>query len=76
MTTEYTNFFRSNALQNLPKFGFFVSKQTIWQPWYDLTLSSERSLNYAQYYIFIQILAYNGILIAILTQNASYSRKK
>jgi hypothetical protein len=29
---RYTNIFNSKALQNLPKLGFLVSKQTIWQP--------------------------------------------
>jgi hypothetical protein len=30
---KYINIFRSKALQNLPKLGFLVWKQTIWQPW-------------------------------------------
>jgi hypothetical protein len=30
--TKYLNFFLSKALQNLPKSGFLVWKQTIWQP--------------------------------------------
>jgi hypothetical protein len=29
---RYTNIFHSKALQNLPKLGFLVWKQTIWQP--------------------------------------------
>jgi hypothetical protein len=33
MAIEYTNFFHYKALQNLPKFGFSVRKQNIWQPW-------------------------------------------
>jgi hypothetical protein len=28
----YTNIFHSKALQNLPKWGFLVWKNTIWQP--------------------------------------------
>jgi hypothetical protein len=28
----YTNLFHSKALQNFPKFGFLVGKNTIWQP--------------------------------------------
>jgi hypothetical protein len=27
------NIFKSKAHQNLPKLGFWVAKQTIWQPW-------------------------------------------
>jgi hypothetical protein len=29
---RYTNIFNCKNLQNLPKFGFLVSKRTIWQP--------------------------------------------
>jgi hypothetical protein len=29
---KYTNIFQCKTLQNLPKFGFLVWKQTIWQP--------------------------------------------
>jgi hypothetical protein len=29
---NYTNIFHCKTLQNLPKFGFLVWKQTIWQP--------------------------------------------
>jgi hypothetical protein len=32
VSIKYTNIFLSKALQNLPKFGFLVWKQTIWQP--------------------------------------------
>jgi hypothetical protein len=31
MAIEYTNFFHSKDLQNLPNFGFLVRKYTIWQ---------------------------------------------
>jgi hypothetical protein len=30
---QYTNIVHCKTLQNLPKFGFLVRKQTIWQPW-------------------------------------------
>jgi hypothetical protein len=30
---KYTNIFNCKTLQNLPKLGFLVSKNTIWQPW-------------------------------------------
>jgi hypothetical protein len=30
---KYINIFQSKALQNLPKLGCLVWKQTIWQPW-------------------------------------------
>jgi hypothetical protein len=30
---KYTLTFHGKTLQNLPKFGFLVWKQTIWQPW-------------------------------------------
>jgi hypothetical protein len=33
MAIEYTNFYHSKALENVPKFGFLVRKHTIWQPW-------------------------------------------
>jgi hypothetical protein len=33
MVIKYTKIFHSKALQNLPKSGFLVWKQTIWQPW-------------------------------------------
>jgi hypothetical protein len=29
---KYTNIFHRNALQNLPKLVFLVSKRTVWQP--------------------------------------------
>jgi hypothetical protein len=29
----YTNISHNKTLQNLPKIGFLVWKQTIWQPW-------------------------------------------
>jgi hypothetical protein len=31
---KYVNIVQSKGLQNLPKFGFLVWKQTIWQPWF------------------------------------------
>jgi hypothetical protein len=33
MSINYTDIFQSKAHQNLPKLGFLVLKQTIWQPW-------------------------------------------
>jgi hypothetical protein len=33
VSIEYTNISHCKILQNLPKFGFLVWKQTIWQPW-------------------------------------------
>jgi hypothetical protein len=36
MALKYINIFPSKALQNLPKFGFLVWKETIWQPWMKL----------------------------------------
>jgi hypothetical protein len=33
MVIKYTNNFHSKTIQNLPKLGFLVWKQTIWQPW-------------------------------------------
>jgi hypothetical protein len=33
MALKYINIFQSRALQNLPKLGFWVWKETIWQPW-------------------------------------------
>jgi hypothetical protein len=32
VSIKYTNIFHCKTLQNLPKFGFSVWKQTIWQP--------------------------------------------
>jgi hypothetical protein len=32
MSIKHTSIFQSKALQNLPKSGFLVWKQTIWQP--------------------------------------------
>jgi hypothetical protein len=32
MALKFTNIFRRNTLQNLPKFEFLVWKYTIWQP--------------------------------------------
>jgi hypothetical protein len=37
VSMKYTIVFHCKTLQNLPKFGYFVLKQTIWQPWYDMT---------------------------------------
>jgi hypothetical protein len=33
VSIKYTNIFQFKTLQNLPKFGCLVWKQTIWQPW-------------------------------------------
>jgi hypothetical protein len=33
MVIKYTKIFHSKTLQNLPKLGILVWKQTIWQPW-------------------------------------------
>jgi hypothetical protein len=33
VSIKYTNIFHCKTLKNLPKFGFLVGKQTIWQPW-------------------------------------------
>jgi hypothetical protein len=33
VSIKYTVLFHCKTLQNLPKFGFLVWKQTIWQPW-------------------------------------------
>jgi hypothetical protein len=33
VSIKYTSIFHRKTLQNLPKFGFLVRKQTIWQPW-------------------------------------------
>jgi hypothetical protein len=35
MVIKYTKIFHSKTLQNLPKLGFLVLKQTIWQPWFE-----------------------------------------
>jgi hypothetical protein len=32
VSISFTNIFHCKTLQNLPKFGFLVWKQTIWQP--------------------------------------------
>jgi hypothetical protein len=32
VSINYTNIFHCKTFQNLPKFGFLVWKQTIWQP--------------------------------------------
>jgi hypothetical protein len=32
MARKYINIFQSKPLQNLPELGFWVRKQTIWQP--------------------------------------------
>jgi hypothetical protein len=32
VSIKYSNIFHCKTLQNLPKFGFLVLKQTIWQP--------------------------------------------
>jgi hypothetical protein len=34
VSKNYTNIFHCKTLQNLPKFGFLVRKQNIWQRWY------------------------------------------
>jgi hypothetical protein len=34
ITRMYNNIFHSKVLQNKPKLGFLVSKETIWQPWH------------------------------------------
>jgi hypothetical protein len=33
VSIKYTIIFHCKTLQNLPKIGFLVWKQTIWQPW-------------------------------------------
>jgi hypothetical protein len=46
MAIKYINIFQSKALQNLPKFGFLVWKQTIWQPWDAATKRGRRNVSY------------------------------
>jgi hypothetical protein len=36
VSIKYTNIFHCKTLQNLPKFGFLVWKQAIWQPCWEL----------------------------------------
>jgi hypothetical protein len=41
MVIKYTKMiFHSKTLENLPKLGFLVWKQNIWQPWFDRNFSS------------------------------------
>jgi hypothetical protein len=35
MVLKYTKIFHCQTIQNIPKLGFLVRKQTIWQPWYE-----------------------------------------
>jgi hypothetical protein len=44
MFIKYINIFQTEALYNLPKFGFFVWKETIWQPW-----SNVQTINFTPY---------------------------
>jgi hypothetical protein len=44
LAIKYTNIFHCKIFQNLPEFGFLVSKYTIWQPWLQRSYKSERSL--------------------------------
>jgi hypothetical protein len=49
VSIKYTNIFHCKTLQNLPKFGFLVLKQTIWQPWLQrlrcINLQQNKKLN-------------------------------
>jgi hypothetical protein len=45
MVMKYTNIYHSKALQNVPKLGFLVRKQTIWQTWRQSLLLSRRVFN-------------------------------
>jgi hypothetical protein len=50
VSIKYTNIFHCKTLQNLSKFGFWVWKQTIWQPCsganpFDRELQLRRSKN-------------------------------
>jgi hypothetical protein len=45
---KYTIIFYCKTLQNLPKFGFLVGKQTIWQPWSEATNELEVNHSFIQ----------------------------
>jgi hypothetical protein len=42
MAIKYSNIFQSKAIQNLPKLGLLVWKQTIWQPCTGSDLEGDR----------------------------------
>jgi hypothetical protein len=46
VSIKYTNIFKCKTLQNLPKFGFLVCKQTIWQPWSREIIASFAALSH------------------------------
>jgi hypothetical protein len=45
MVIKYINILQSKALQNLPKLGFLVIKETIWQPCVALNLLPARPVS-------------------------------
>jgi hypothetical protein len=49
MAAKYINIFQSKALQNLPKWGFLVRKQTIWQPWAGITRQNFAAVHDSKY---------------------------
>jgi hypothetical protein len=58
MVIKDTKSFYSKTLQNLPKLGFLVWKQTIWQPW--------RALGA---FIYVQFVHSNNHVLALLAAN-------
>jgi hypothetical protein len=51
VSIKYTNIFYCKTLQNLPKFGFLVWKQTIWQPWLDRKVKVWRQLRVETFFV-------------------------
>jgi hypothetical protein len=52
VSIKYTNIFHCKTLQNFPKFGFLVWKQTIWQPcstWQMMRAPSKNWINWTQF---------------------------
>jgi hypothetical protein len=75
MVIKYNNIFYSKALQILPKLGYLVWKQTIWQPWFSvfcrwtgsLTLPMKilkRKVNFLTYLRLIRFWKDHSILAA------------
>jgi hypothetical protein len=56
MVIKYNNIFHSKALQTLPKLGFLVWKQTIWQPWVRLPPRKCKDKIFHALYLSIYIL--------------------
>jgi hypothetical protein len=60
MTIEYSNFYNSKALKNLPKHGFLFLKHTIWQPCQHCGRGRPTRVKILRYFVEVQIVEWQN----------------